>query len=249
MEGASELNINLDIKVELSKKSLIIKPGNGQHKYTLIWLHGLTMSVEKFYNFFFSEEMIHLLEDFKVILPQSPIAPVTMEGGKHTFSWFDVIERKFGKPFDELFGRQEVIDNSKTITSIIEQEVQSYNGDYSKVFLGGFSQGCAMALHVGLSVTYQLGGIIGYSGYFFEITPIPDDDRKVLVIHGGKDSIRPWEQVKPTYKKIENNDNVEFLHFKKMGHDLYTEEARSAVHNFIRERCQQKKFSKAVFIE
>lgn len=238
MENQSPLDVQLNLNIEVSDKRLVLAPADGNYKYCLVWLHGMNMSVQKFYNVFLSEEMIGLLKDFKIILPQAPIAPVTVEGGKAVFSWFNVTQRKFGKPFDELFGRQEIYDNSKTIVDIIDAEAKHLGGDYSKVFLGGFSAGCAMALYNGLSIPQKLGGIIGYAGYFFEITPELPDDRNLLILHGNKDTVRPWAQVEATYAPLKDKENVKFLLYPSMGHDLYCDEARKAVHDFIRERCK-----------
>ena len=212
-------------------------PASGTYKYSLIWLHGMNMQVQKFYNIFLSDEMINLLADFRIILPQAPVAPVTVEG-KSVYSWFNVTERKFGKPFDELFGRQEIINNAKTISDLVDVEAKSLGGDYSKVFVGGFSQGCALALYVGLSIPHKLGGVIGYAGYFFEISPELSSDKNLLIIHGHKDKIRPWTQVEHTYQPLQNKENVKFLFFDGMGHDMNTDEARKAVYNFLKEHSK-----------
>lgn len=41
---------------------------------------------------------------------------------------------------------------------------QALNG---KIFVGGFSQGCAVSLLYGLTTKQKLGGVIGYSGFLF----------------------------------------------------------------------------------
>jgi len=236
MDTRSPLDVNLNVKVEIAENKLVLSPGIGTYKYCFIFLHGLGMPVQRFYNFFLSEELINLMTDFKIVLPQAPIAHVTLEK-KPTYSWFNIVERKFGKPFDEIFGRQEILDNSKTVAEIIDEEAKLLNGDYSKVFLGGFSQGCAMSLNIGATSPHKLGGIIGYAGYLFEITPPMDEEKNVLVLHGDKDKLRPWTDVEHTYEPLKNKKNVKFLLIKDMGHDLYSDEARKAVYDFIRERC------------
>ena len=95
-----------------------------------------------------------------------------------------------------------------------------------------------MSLYVGLSIPQKLGGIIAYAGYNFEITPQVPDDRNVVIIHGTKDNIRPWSQVEHTYEPLKNKENVKFLMYQGMGHDLYSDEARKNVYEFIRERCK-----------
>lgn len=237
MDQQQSSGIHIKIGIDVTDKVLILTPASGTYKYSLIWLHGMNMQVQKFYNIFLSDELIHLLSDFKVILPQAPTAPVRVEG-KAVPSWFDVTERKFGKPFDLLFGRSEILSNAKTISDLIETEAKALGGDYSKVFLGGFSQGCALALYAGLSLPQKLGGIVGYAGYFFEITPELADDRQVLVIHGHKDKIRPWTQVEHTYEPLKDKENVKFSFFDSMGHDMNTDEARKALYDFLREHAK-----------
>ena len=47
---------------------------------------------------------------------------------------------------------------------MIEEEAQKVQGDYSKIILGGVSQGCSVALQTALTAPYTLGGVIGLSG-------------------------------------------------------------------------------------
>lgn len=37
-----------------------------------------------------------------------------------------------------------------------------------RIFIGGFSQGCAMSLCYGLTADRLIGGVIGFSGHLFE---------------------------------------------------------------------------------
>ena len=235
MENSSHDNINLKVHIKLNRSQLVLSPVNKAYKYCLIWLHGLNMSVQDFFSLFLAEDLIGLLTDTKIVIPQAPKAFVNVEG-REVFSWFNVIERNFAKPFDEIFDRQEITTNSKTITELIHQEAEALQGNYSRVFLGGFSGGCAMSLHVGLSLPQKLGGIIGYAGYLFEITPKLSDDRNVLVIHGHKDKIRPWMTVEHTYLPFKEKDNVKILLFDNIEHDIRSSEGRKAVYKFIRER-------------
>ena len=39
---------------------------------------------------------------------------------------------------------------------------------YKRIFVGGFSQGCAISLLYGLTCKHPIGGVIGLSGYLFQ---------------------------------------------------------------------------------
>jgi phospholipase/carboxylesterase len=55
---------------------------------------------------------------------------------------------------------------------VIEREHGIVHKAARKIFVGGFSQGCGMALHCLYSTPdVEFAGIIGVSGYLFPITP------------------------------------------------------------------------------
>lgn len=58
----------------------------------------------------------------------------------------------------------EVKSNAERINQCIAKEAEILGNDFSKVVIGGFSQGCAMALYCGLQYPKKLGAILGFSG-------------------------------------------------------------------------------------
>lgn len=63
------------------------------------------------------------------------------------------------------YNEPEMIESSEFIIDIIKQEAKTYyDNDYSRIFLGGFSQGCALTYLIGLTFQEILGGLIGFSG-------------------------------------------------------------------------------------
>jgi predicted esterase len=79
-------------------------------------------------------------------------------------SWFDI--RSLGSKVD--FDESQVLQSTKRVLSVLEQEVDKLDDkDYSKVFLGGFSQGCCMAISTALHAPKTIGGVIGLSGAAF----------------------------------------------------------------------------------
>ena len=74
------------------------------------------------------------------------------------------------------------------------------NNNAKKIFIGGFSQGCGMSLHLGYHLKLDLGGIISISGYCFATTKIDKESKiPLIIIHGLADKRRPWEEVSKTF--------------------------------------------------
>ncbi len=72
---------------------------------------------------------------------------------------------------------------------------QKVEGDvYKRIFVGGFSQGCAIALLYGLTCKNILGGIVGFSGYLFQSFDIPNLGKlPILLNHGRHDQMIPFK--------------------------------------------------------
>ena len=62
----------------------------GEHKYSLIWLHGLGDSAQGFISIFAEREHSFVPSTCKVILPTAPIRAVTLNQGMKMNSWYDI---------------------------------------------------------------------------------------------------------------------------------------------------------------
>lgn len=82
-----EKSILQDVNIQLTSDYLILSPANRKPKYCFIFLHGIDMSVQKFFSVFLSSSIIGLLNDFKIYIPQAPIRPIAMFGGREGHSW------------------------------------------------------------------------------------------------------------------------------------------------------------------
>jgi phospholipase/carboxylesterase len=63
------------------------------------------------------------------------------------------------------YSQSEIQDSVKRVSALIDQEASLLSNRADRVFLGGFSQGCAMSLQVGLRFPHTLAGIMALSGY------------------------------------------------------------------------------------
>src|SRR3990167_2953516 len=128
---------------------------------SLVWMHGLGDSAEGWLDVFGTSETF-APEGMRVRLLTAPMSPVTLNSGFKTNSWYDISD--LGT--NEGRANQADIDhNSQDIQKVIEEEAQLQEGQVSRVFVGGFSQGCAMAMHNAFLRQGTLGGVIGLSGY------------------------------------------------------------------------------------
>ena len=50
------------------------------------------------------------------------------------------------------------------VTELLNQEVEKLDGKSENVFIGGFSQGCALSLATFMKYPHRLGAVIGLSG-------------------------------------------------------------------------------------
>jgi phospholipase/carboxylesterase len=126
---------------------------------SVIWLHGLGADGNDFVPII---PELHLPENpaIRFIFPSAPSMPVTVNGGYVMPAWYDIIGRNLMD--------QEDTDGIKcsavSIIELIEREVER-GIDYQHIALAGFSQGCAMALYIGLRLAHPLAGIVALSGY------------------------------------------------------------------------------------
>jgi phospholipase/carboxylesterase len=113
------------------------------------------------------------------------------------------------------------------IEELISQGIPSAN-----IFLFGFSQGCLMALDVGLRTPHILGGICGVSGYMHAADQYPEAfsaatlKQEFLLTHGTKDPVVPYSNSKVQYQNLKQlGVTLNFLTYDK-DHTLLPQEIR-----------------------
>ena len=126
---------------------------------SVIWLHGLGADGNDFVPII---PELHLSDNpaIRFIFPSAPSMPVTVNGGYVMPAWYDIVGRNLMDQEDA----EGIKRSAASIVELIDREVQR-GITYKNIVLAGFSQGCAMALYVGLRLHHQLAGIIALSGY------------------------------------------------------------------------------------
>ena len=81
-----------DVEVLTENRYIYLHPKEQEHKYSLIFLHGLGDTAMGFHDLFLDPENQYNLvpPSCKVVLPTAPVQPVSLNDGFEMNSWFDI---------------------------------------------------------------------------------------------------------------------------------------------------------------
>ena len=129
---------------------------------SVIWLHGLGASGDDF-----TPVVPHMqLPDVRFIFPHAPVRPITIFEGDAVRAWYDITT--LGESSDRE-SMADIMISARLIEQLIDREIE--RGISSKnIVLMGFSQGAAMALHVGHRFHQPLMAVLILSGYMLKPT-------------------------------------------------------------------------------
>ncbi len=152
-------------------------------------------------------------------------APDASNGG---FSWFDY-------PANMGPG----ILRSRHLLSELLDRMPSMGFPHQNTTLAGFSQGCLMTLDVGLRYPHKLAGLVGISGWVFELnqlllelSPVADRQR-ILATHGLYDPLIPLPPVREQMARLKSAGlKVTWKEFPK-AHTIHGEEEISLIRQFL----------------
>jgi len=126
---------------------------------------------------------------------------------------------------------QGVLDSAKQVHALIERENQR-EIPCSRIVLAGFSQGAAMALHVGLRYPERIAGIVALSTYLVRDDSLEDESSKanqnipIFQAHGSMDPMVRPEAGQLAYDRLKGlGYAVEFKAYP-MGHEVHPAEIR-----------------------
>ena len=169
----------------------------------VIWLHGLGADGNDFVPII-PELKLAECPGIRFIFPSAPSIPVTVNGGYVMPAWYDIIGRN-------LMDQEDVLGIQKSAAAIVEliNKEAARGIAYNKIILAGFSQGCAMALHIGLRFPHQLAGIIALSGYLPLAMMVTTEKHSanattpIFMAHGTYDSVVTIDRAQASYTFLE----------------------------------------------
>ena len=191
---------------------------------SVIWLHGLGADGNDFVPII-PELHLPASPAIRFIFPSAPSMPVTVNGGYVMPAWYDIIGRNLMDQEDA-----EGIKRSATsIIELIEREVQR-GIDFRHIVLAGFSQGCAMALYIGLRLPHQLAGIIALSGYLPLALSLSiekhsaNQNTPIFMAHGTYDPVVILDRAQASHALLEKLDYRVNWNEYPMEHSVHHEE-------------------------
>lgn len=168
------------------KLSAIVLETGSDPKACIVWLHGLGADGHDF------EPLaceLRLPGSIRYVFPHAPVRPVTINGGMRMRAWYDIVSPDLRRHVDKAGIRQ----SQRLVLDLLAEQLAS-GIDPSRMILGGFSQGGAIALETGVRCDPPLAGIVALSAY----VALPDEFPQaspnappILMLHGSQDSIVP----------------------------------------------------------
>ncbi|KAL8622445.1 hypothetical protein ACOMHN_034110 [Nucella lapillus] len=200
-----------------------VVPPLKDHRATLIFLHGLGDTGHAW-----AEELEMLkFQHIKIICPHAPFQAVTVNRRMRMPSWFDV--HGFGP--DTTEDEASIKKASQTLQNLIEEEEK--NGISSnRIYIGGISQGGAVALYTAFAVDRPVGGVVALSTWLPLHKTLADDkvakynrDVPVLLGHGSEDPLVKFVWGQQTSHFIQSfNHNAQFKVYEGMAHTFCLQE-------------------------
>lgn len=176
-------------------------------------------------------DLIGLAPLFAERLPDAlflaPDAPQPCDMAPYGLQWFSLIDRTPEKIAAGVRGVAPAID------AFLDHHLAQHGLTDADLALFGFSQGCMMALHVGLRRAATPAAVMGYSGLLAapeslaaEVTVRPP----VLLVHGDGDEIVPYAALAAAEQALRDADvTVEAITRPGLGHGIDDEGVRLAV--------------------
>lgn len=186
-----------------TKLTTIEIPAAKEHKFTVIWLHGLGADGHDF------EGIVPELDltnagTIHFVFPNAPVQPVTINGGMEMRAWYDILEMSLQRKVD-IKG---IYTSANLLEQVIQQEIDTGIAP-NNIVLAGFSQGGVLALHVGLRYKYKLAGILALSAYLPTVEQLRTERTEVnistpvLMVHGTLDPVVAIQSGKAACRELQ----------------------------------------------
>jgi len=199
----------------------VILNASKKHTATLVFLHGLGDT-----GMGWAGALNTIKPDYlKVICPTAPMMPVTINGGAPMPAWYDI--RSLDERDADREDREGVDQAVDYLINVVKGE-KNHGIEPSRVIIGGFSQGGAVALRTTLMSEEQFGGCIALSCYLpGELESLQDKqvNTPVWQAHGDSDEVVSYKRGLLTSETVQKLlTNTTFKTYKGMGHEATMEE-------------------------
>ena len=195
----------------------------GEHRATIIFLHGLG---DTGHGWASSLDALNL-QNIKIVCPTATSKPVSLNMGMLMPSWFDLFSLDPAGKEDE----NGIVKACKEIDTVINQEIKA-GVPSNRIFLGGFSQGGALALYTALNIDKKLAGVIALSAWVplrqqLDSMSTSNVDTAFFHGHGDEDNVVPYKWGSLTANILkEKLKNYQFETYSRLGHSSNHQEMK-----------------------
>ena len=169
---------------------------------------------------------ISLLASYwRTYLPETificPDAPERCAASPNGFQWFDLMDQTSEQILSKSFVAE------KKLNKLIDEVKDKNYLKTNQIIIGGFSQGCMIALQTGIKRKDRVNSIIGYSGKIINTDHLSkniNSKPNIILMHGDSDqvvTIDAFLEAKDFFRK--NNYTIESKIFNNCEHRIPTE--------------------------
>ncbi len=200
-----------------------MKEPNTKAQACVIWMHGLGADATDMMGL--SDQLLISDIDLRHVYIDAPQRPVTLNNGIVMPAWYDIL----GMELTDREDKAGIEQSEKLIRDVVEEQLK-VGFTEQQIYLAGFSQGGAMAIHTALHYKARLGGVIALSAYL----PLARDTRAELdtatpffIASGQFDPLvlPMWSQQSKTWLIAHGYERVDF-HSYPMEHSVCYEELK-----------------------
>jgi len=215
----------------MSGPAALVVPAVKKHTATVIFAHGLGDSGAGWMPIAENWRRRGKFEHIKFIFPNAPSIPISVNSGMSMPGWYDITT------FDDLQENAHdevgIVRSRDYFSNLIKSEIKATGVPSSRMVLGGFSQGGAIALFTGITVKDKLAGIVGLSSYLLMGNKIkdllpeggPNVDVPIYMGHGDIDPMVKYTWGQRTAQVLrELGFKVDFKTYKGLQHSAAPEE-------------------------
>ena len=148
------------------------------------------------------------------------------------YQWFDLTKE------DTEYILEQSLNAEKKLNKFLMEVKNEFNLDNNKICLSGFSQGCMMAINIGLTSDENYSCIVGFSGKIVNPSNLKTRKRNstnTLLIHGDQDEIvSPTHLLEAKDFLLREKVNVESHLIKNCGHHIPIQASSIALHYILK---------------
>ena len=134
------------------------------------------------------------------------------------YQWFDLTQDNHKYILDQSLIAEKKLHN------FLNEVKNEFNLDNEKICLSGFSQGCMLAINLGLTTEKKFSCIVGFSGKIINLENLKSRKKNstdILLIHGDQDDIVPPSHLLETKDfLLRERVSVESHLIKNCGHNI-----------------------------